>query len=87
MRTTLDIPDEIFQRAKIAAIQRRTTLRALVATAVAKEIGAPVPNTAKQARQKFPLFPSRQPGKLRLTGRAIEAAEAAAELRRHDLSR
>jgi len=87
MRTTLEIPDDVFQRAKIAAIERRTTLRALVATAVAKEVGAPLPTTAKRARLEFPLFASRQPGRLRLTGRAIEAAEAAVELRRHDLSR
>lgn len=30
MRTTIDLPDGLLQRAKIAAVNRRTTVRALV---------------------------------------------------------
>lgn len=30
MRTTIDLPDELFHRAKIVAAQRRTTLKELV---------------------------------------------------------
>ena len=32
MKTTIDIPDELLQRAKVAAAQRRTTLKELVQT-------------------------------------------------------
>jgi hypothetical protein len=32
MKTTIDLPDELLQRAKIAAVQRRTTLKELVVT-------------------------------------------------------
>lgn len=30
MKTTIDLPEEILQRAKIVAIQRKTTLKALI---------------------------------------------------------
>ncbi len=32
MKTTIDFPDELLHRAKIVAVQRRTTLRELVVT-------------------------------------------------------
>ena len=32
MKTTIDLPDELLQRAKVAAAQRRTTLKELVQT-------------------------------------------------------
>lgn len=38
MRTTLDLPDDILQRAKIEAIERRSTLRQLVIDALQREM-------------------------------------------------
>lgn len=42
MRTTLDLPDEILRRAKIAAVERGSSLRQLVIDALRREMeGAP----------------------------------------------
>lgn len=43
MRTTLDLPDELLRKAKIAAIERGCTLRALFARALERELAAPEP--------------------------------------------
>lgn len=38
MRTTLDLPEELLRQAKIAAVQRGSTLRDLVAAALRREL-------------------------------------------------
>lgn len=38
MRTTLDLPDDILRRAKIAAVERGSTLRQLVIDALSQEL-------------------------------------------------
>jgi len=38
MRTTLDLPDDVLRRAKIAAVQRGSTLRQLVIDALKHEL-------------------------------------------------
>jgi len=38
MRTTLDLPDDLLRQAKIAAVQRGSSLRDLVATALRREL-------------------------------------------------
>lgn len=56
MRTTLDLPDDLVKSAKIAAVRRGMTLRALVARAVARDLAeadAPAP-PVRQIR--FPIF-------------------------------
>lgn len=58
MRTTLDIPDETFRRAKIAAVERGTTLRQLVGDALAKELG--IISSSSENRVRFPIFSSKQ---------------------------
>lgn len=47
MRTTLDLPDELLKQAEIAAVQRGTSLRELVASALRIELG-----TADERRSK-----------------------------------
>ena len=39
MKTTLELPDELFARTKIAAAQRKTTFRAIVEHALRREVG------------------------------------------------
>jgi hypothetical protein len=41
MRTTLDLPDDVLRRAKIAAVERGSTLRELVIDALRNELDAP----------------------------------------------
>jgi len=38
MRTTIDLPEELLRQAKIAAVQRGSTLRDLVAAALRREL-------------------------------------------------
>lgn len=44
MRTTLDLPDDILRRAKIAAVERGSSLRQLVTDALRHEIEGPAPS-------------------------------------------
>ena len=41
MKTTIELPDDLVAEAKRVAIQRRTTLRALVDRGLRREIGLP----------------------------------------------
>jgi hypothetical protein len=41
MRTTIDLPDDILRRAKIAAVERGSSLRQLVIDALQQELEAP----------------------------------------------
>lgn len=87
VRTTLDLPDDLLRRAKIAAVERGTTLRELVGTALARELdpgsvraGAAV----RPRRARFPVFASKSPGKLKLGPREIAGLDAEEDARRHD---
>lgn len=42
MRTTLDLPDDVLRKAKIAAVERGSSLRQLVIDALQREMVAPV---------------------------------------------
>lgn len=86
MRTTIDLPDEILKRAKIAAVRRGVTLRELIGSAVARELAVPVRAADRPRRVQFPLFPSRQPGSLHLTNADLARVEAEEDERRHGLS-
>ncbi len=43
MKTTIELPEEVIQRAKIAAIQRKTTLKELIYQSLLRELDDPVP--------------------------------------------
>ncbi len=76
MRTTLDLPDDLMQQAKIAAVQRRSTLRDLVANALRRELAAATPG-ARQLRPPLPAIrlPAGAPV-LRMDADAIKRALA-----------
>jgi hypothetical protein len=85
MRTTLDLPDALLKRAKIAAVERGTTLRALIGSALTKDLeGVP---THQGRRVSFPLFSSKQPGSLALTNAELARAEIDEDLRKSGLPR
>lgn len=52
MRTTIDLPDDVLRRAKIAAVERGSSLRQLVIDALNRELDEPVP--AKRRRMTSP---------------------------------
>lgn len=54
MRTTLDLPDDLLRRAKIAAVERGCTLRALFAQALERELTQPAPEP--QTPPELPLL-------------------------------
>ena len=78
MRTTLDLPDDLLRRAKIAAVHRGSTLRDLVASGLRRELAA----NAAGAREKPALpaiaLPADAPI-LRMTPAALKRALAALE--------
>jgi hypothetical protein len=85
MRTTLDLPDGLLKRAKIAAVERGTTLRDLIGSAVTKDLdGVPTP---ERRRVSFPLFSSKRPGSLALTNVELARAEIDEDLRKSGLPR
>jgi hypothetical protein len=54
MRTWLDLPDELLREAKIVAIQRGVTLRALVKEALEKELHVATHRASLGADCNFP---------------------------------
>ena len=87
MRTTLDLPDDLLKRAKIEAVERGVSLRELVGTALARELTGDASRGPRGRRLRFPVFSSRAPGSLELTGADLSRAEWEEDLRRHGLSR
>lgn len=76
MKTTVEIPDDLFREAKTAAARDGTKLKHLVADGLRLVLGKTKPGAR---RQQFPLLPA-TPGTPRLTAaklRQIEAAEQA----------
>lgn len=42
MKTTVDLPEEVLRKAKIAAVERKTTLKELICKSLLREIETPV---------------------------------------------
>ncbi len=52
MKTTLEMPDELFRRAKAVAARRGQSLKQLVTTAVERELATPAQEGAGSGRRK-----------------------------------
>ncbi len=74
MRTTLDLPDDLLRSAKIAAVQRGTTLRDLVTSALRRELVAAPRPLASKGMPRIKLAPNAPI--LRMTTAAIKAQAA-----------
>jgi hypothetical protein len=70
MRTTIDLPDDLFRRVKSTAALRGETLREFIQAAVEKEISTETPESS--FRVKLPLIKSKKPKTLLLTSAKIE---------------
>lgn len=71
MRTTIDIPDEIYRKLKVKAAMEGETVREIALRGIQRELGlteAPTP------RKKFqiPVIHSTRPGTLHLTNEDID---------------
>ena len=51
MKTTIDFPDDLLQRAKLVAVQRKTTLKELVLRCVDYVITHPIPTPDLDAKR------------------------------------
>lgn len=56
MKTTLDLPDDLLMEAKTLAVRRKTTLKALVESALRREI-RPAAEIANPDPEKFEVGP------------------------------
>ena len=69
MRTTVDLPDDVFRQMKAASALRGSTVKDFILIAVQKELA-----TVRQPRRrvKLPLIRTGRPGTLSLTNAEIE---------------
>ena len=70
MRTTIDLPEDLFRRVKSTAALRGETLREFIRAAVEREISTEMPESS--FRVKLPLIKSKEPKTLLLTSAKIE---------------
>jgi hypothetical protein len=66
MRTTIEIPDDLFRRAKATAAMRGSSMKALVIRALEREF-ANQPVSKKRPTTKLPVMPWKGKKKLDLT--------------------
>jgi hypothetical protein len=71
MRTTVDLPDEVFRQLKSIAAQRGTSMKQLLRAAVEKELSTDY-NHNHEYRVTLPILDSKEPGTLNLTNADIE---------------
>lgn len=76
MRTTIDLPDDLLKRAKIAAVERGVTLRDLVGDALERELGHRQ-SAPSERRTRLPIFRSGAPGTLTITNADITEMDGA----------
>lgn len=82
MRTTIDLPAELMQAAKVRAAQRGEPLKDLFTRAVAHEVG--IQGKARAGgRLTFPLIGHDDDAKVELTNADIEAAFDADDVERY----
>jgi hypothetical protein len=74
MRTTVDLPDELFRELKAVAARRGTSLKTVIRAAVEEEIRRTEGKAGR--RVKFPLLSSHEPGSLNLTNADTEDLSA-----------
>jgi hypothetical protein len=69
MRTTIDLPDDLFRQAKATAALRGSSMKELVIRALAREFGRhiPAPRKGRRPTTKLPVMPWKGKKKLDLT--------------------
>jgi len=72
MKTTLEMPDKLFRRAKATAAQRGQSLKQLVTVALERELAGPAPGTKSSKRKRAEVEASLR--ELKRITKAISAA-------------
>lgn len=70
MRTTVDLPDDLYRELKAVAARRGISLQEIVRAAVVAELCKSELRSGR--RMKFPILSSRQPATLNLTSAEID---------------
>ena len=77
MKTTLEIPDDIFREAKAMAVLEGVKLKDFVAESLRQRVDAKKRAAAEPRRRvQLPIVRSAQPGSMKLTGEMIAEYEA-----------
>ena len=71
MRTSVEIPDDLFRQLKILAADRRVTLKHVMQQALENELRRVQAQPARK-RIRFPILDSKRPGSLNLSNAEIE---------------
>jgi hypothetical protein len=66
MRTSLEIPDDIYRQMKVRAATEGTTMREIILAGVEMRLQIGGVSARKEERQRFPVVRSRNPGSLKL---------------------
>jgi plasmid stability protein len=71
MRTTIDIPDDVYRKLKVKAALEGQTVREIALRGIQRELGS---SEMQPARKKFriPVIPSTRAGTLHLTNEDID---------------
>jgi len=62
MKTTIDIPDVLYRRVKLAAVQNGTTVRELMINGLRKELEGVGPAAHRYAREEKALYETNELG-------------------------
>jgi len=79
MRTTVDIPDDLFREAKAMAALEGVLLKDVVNRGLLREVRGEAATGTRGSRLKYPFFPSRGGRKLEIPDDAAFRAEQRAE--------
>lgn len=66
MRTTVDIPEPLYREMRICAASEGTTIKEIVLEGVAIRLRTGNAPAKREARPKFPVIRSKNPGSLKL---------------------
>jgi hypothetical protein len=83
MRTTIDIPDDMLQAAKIRAAERGETLKELVTRAVARDLGLSDLPAQRSGRVRLPLVGQGAAPSVEVTNADIAAALESEDVERY----
>jgi hypothetical protein len=84
VRTSIEIDDKLFRKAKIAAASRGTSLKRLMERGL--KLALETDKKPKQTRVKLPLFPSKRTRPLKVKDDVAYRAQLAEDLERHAAS-
>jgi hypothetical protein len=85
MKATIDIPDDLYREAKIAAAMRGTKVKDLVAEGLMLVLHNPEKRPVRK-RLKFPLIDTGEPGTLNMPDDAAAQLEALEDRSRNEAS-